>query len=234
MKTHFFYKVIFATAFVLVFTACPKEPQKPFDDSCNSEIPGWGGSLGTVDFATTQEWTIKNDSIFQIWSDAVRASNCGIRDTFVAVSGEELNSNFNADCRSNPDQKGDLFSWCAVSRFADSLCPAPWRVPTEQDFINLDIAMGGTGTNRTAPIHNQFIIDNYLNPDVWGGAFGGRCSWDGTLERQGEWGRYWSSEIDGLWEAFLLGFVSGGNIAPKLKQSLGFGFTLRCVRDGEE
>jgi len=62
---------------------------------------------------------------------------------------------FLIDCRSNPGQKGDLFSWRAVSELKDVLCPYPWRVPTVQDFIDLDIALGGTGESLSSrPLKN--------------------------------------------------------------------------------
>ncbi len=37
---------------------------------CNTAMPEWGGSLGTVSFATNQEWIVGN----KIWSDAVQTS----------------------------------------------------------------------------------------------------------------------------------------------------------------
>ena len=52
---------------------------------------------------------------------------------------------FHIDCRSNPDFFGDLFSWQAVYELKYELCPYPWRVPSVQDFRDLDIAMGGNG-----------------------------------------------------------------------------------------
>ncbi|MCL2027510.1 MAG: hypothetical protein FWG79_03380 [Bacteroidales bacterium] len=231
MKTNLFRLIIFATAFVLVFTSCEKEYDIPEPtSSCNSESQGWGESLGTISRGS-QEWEIKNDSIFQIWSDAVSASNCS-KDTFSSVETQTM---FNADCRSNPDQKGDLFSWCAISLFADSLCPAPWRVPTAQDFIDLDIAMGGSGENRSpANTDNfQFVTDQYLGR--WGGAFGGLSEWDGSLQRQDEWARYWSSTEDNSFDAFWSGFViykDDAAITPKFSQSKSLGLTLRCVKDG--
>jgi len=185
---------------------------------CNFNTPSWGESLGTVSFYTDNEWIIEGNGIFQIWSDAVTATACQKE----AFNGGSLEfQDFNADCRSNPDFPGDLFSWCTVVRFADQLCPYPWRVPTHENFINLDIAMGGTGYLRT---DLDFVNTNYVTR--WGGAFGGWSNADGTLNGQGFWGFYWSRSEDGA----LLPFDTNGNINPQSWGNRDGGLTLRCVR----
>jgi len=189
---------------------------------CNGYLPGWGVSLGTVSFATNQEWTVGN----QIWSDAVTATACQ-KETF---AGESPSLSFNADCRSNPDFPGDLFSWCAVVRFQNLLCPAPWRVPTGQDFIDLDIALGGTGDART---DIEFVNNNYINPAIWGGSFSGATSRSsGTLSGQGIQSSYWSSTDVSYSSASAPGSDSTGRIflnPGSVNKS--FGLALRCIRD---
>ncbi|MCL2413074.1 MAG: Ig-like domain-containing protein, partial [Bacteroidales bacterium] len=196
---------------------------------CNLNIPGWGDSLGMVSFYTDSIWIISN----QVWSDAVTATACQ-KTTFYGGIGNVPNPNFSADCRSNPGFPGDLFSWCAVVRFADELCPYPWRVPIQQDFIDLDIAMGGTGNNRTDA---QFVADNFITR--WGGASGGlSISDDGSLSGQGSSGNYWSqteitpggaaSRLQFITDGFSVGMINVQALVPFLKSS---GNTLRCVRD---
>jgi len=188
----------------------------------STATPGWGASLGTVSFATPQVWTISDNGITQIWSDAVQASNCNKTGFAGGSSGSYL-----ADGRSNPDYKGHLFSWAAVIRFQDQLCPAPWRVPTVQDFINLDLALGGDGTNKMYT--PQYVTDNYINR--WGGAFGGYCGSDGTLLNQGSWAFYRSAAEYNATNARVLYFGTNGDIRPQSSGAKINGFTLRCVRD---
>jgi len=196
---------------------------------CNFNTPGWGESLGVVSFYTDNEWIIEGNGITQIWSDAVTANACQ-KETF---NGGNLEvQDFNADCRSNPNFPGDLFSWCAVVRFADTLCsPAQgWRVPRMQDFIDLDIALGGTGESRDFSDENaQFVEVNYINR--WGGAFGGfGRSAEGCLWFQSSCGFYWSqSEYDTtLGRSFR--FIDSGFVFPQPSKFKGFGFSVRCVR----
>jgi len=168
----------------------------------------------------------RENGITQIWSDAVSATNCQ-KTTFNADPWAGDSYRFNADCRSNPDYSGDLFSWCAIIRFAKQLCPAPWRVPTMQDFIDLDLALGGSGQNRSDT--PQFVTDNYINR--WSGAFGGLCLSDGTLWSQGSRGYYWSqSENDGT-NGRSLNFDTNGTINPQSWDGKNYGLTLRCVQN---
>ena len=188
---------------------------------CNGNLPGWGTSLGTVGFATSQEWTVGN----QIWSDAVTATACD-KTSFDGGVADNLNAAQNADCRSNPGFPGDLFSWCAVVRFGNRLCPYPWRVPTQQDFIDLDIALGGTGRGRNNDI--QFLNDNYMNPAVWGGAFSGLTT-NTQLLHQGNYALYWAHHSTGLHSLALR--ASSGLISPRNTNHRAAGLALRCVRD---
>jgi uncharacterized protein (TIGR02145 family) len=190
------------------------------NQNCNMLTPGWGESLGTV--TRGNERTISGNGITQIWSDAVTATNCQ-KTTFNGATidwDNPTNSNFNADCRSNPDYPGDLFSWCAVIRFQNQLCPAPWRVPTSEDFRDLDIAMGGTGN---FPTFNSNSITR------WGGAFGGGCYYDGSLFNQGSCAYYWSQTGGDATSGRFLYFNTDGIVWLRWGDKY-FGFSLRCVR----
>ena len=211
------------------FTATSKiDAYTALDNFCNTRTPGWGDSLGTVSFHTDQEWTIEGNGITQIWSDAVTATNCQKTD-FNGAAGV---FSFNADCRSNPDFPGDFFSWCAVVRFANVLCPYPWRVPTREDFRNLDIALGGNGEQRFASSSNiatpEFVIENYLNR--WGGFFGGNSALIEELSNQGFRGLYWSlTEFDISFSHHLL-FYAIGTVFPQDAWDKSRGLKLRCIR----
>jgi len=188
---------------------------------CNTNLPGWGKDLGTVSFHTTKEWVITGNGISQTWSDAVTATGCQKTNFNSGLPG-----NFHADCRSNPGRPGDLFSWCAVVRFADKFCPHPWRVPTQPDLIGLDIAMGGSGENRFGDA--QFVRDNYIGR--WGGTFGGDSEPGGKLTRQDTVGLYWSSFEISADEARDFCFRASGSVNPQCGTLKNRGFALRCVR----
>jgi len=196
---------------------------------CNQNVPNWGSSLGVVTFHSQgHDVVISGNGITQTWSGAVTATNCQ-KDAF----NSRLSPNdFNADCRSNPGFPGDLFSWCAVVRFADELCSAPWRVPKMQDFIDLDIAMGGNGQNRFQETVNGHTWQDQLGwyTGFWEGAFGGVCYSDNDMSGQGSSSAYWSQTEASTTGGFRLHFRTLGGIEPQTAANKGMGYTLRCVR----
>jgi len=192
----------------------------------------WPSALGNVSFATDSTWTISGNGIFQIWSDAVQTDYCSNKTSFRggvddgAIWDPKWVS-FNIDCRSNPYHKGDLFSWRAVHDLKEELCPYPWRVPTKQDFVDLDIALGGTGKHQ---IRVPTLRDKYLND--WGGDNGGFCSgMNGVLFMQGFDGRYWSQSEFDINHAFFLFFSSHDHVRASAVMDKANGHSLRCVRD---
>ena len=231
-------------------------------------------NLGKVSFATDSVWIISGNGITQIWSDAVQTDSCSNKkisfdNTFTfncERRGEMLirtdnswkTSELKIDCRPNPGQKGNLFSWLAVSELKDVLCPAPWRVPTIQDFIDLDIAIGGYAMREQAlnelrpgmcfDYRLPIIRDKLIND--WGGAYGGFINSVGQMMEQGLSGYYWTLSEKSMrnvpafvliktTEAHYFRFESNGYIdiprrnseIPPIGAPKGSGFALRCVRD---
>jgi len=199
-------------------------------NGCNGSTPEWGERLGEVSFKTNRTWIVGN----QEWSDVVMATACQ-KESFDGGYGSptpSIPANFNADCCSNSDY-GDLFSWCAVVRFQNQLCPNDWRVPTWEDFQKLDIALGGTGYETLSD--TSFINNKYLNDSIWGGTLGGyRSNFIGSavenLQYQGIRAFYWS-QSDFLDNGFGLRFYSDdGSISPQGSTWKDNGRLLRCVR----
>ncbi|MCL2412933.1 MAG: fibrobacter succinogenes major paralogous domain-containing protein [Bacteroidales bacterium] len=190
----------------------------------------WPTALGNASFATDNIWTISGNGIIQIWSDAVQTDLCSNKTTF--DGGDHERSVFHISCRSNPDFPGDLFSWQAVYELRNELCPYPWRVPTVQDFIDLDIALGGTGESRLGTSSDiatpEFVFNNYITG--WGGAFGGLVLPDASLHSQGLSGTYWSQTEHNTIVGLRLGFSMEGHVTPHNGSFKDRGFSLRCVR----
>jgi hypothetical protein len=190
----------------------------------------WQTQLGMASFVTNQTWTISNGTITQTWSDAVQTDSCSSKTTF--NGGNWVTSQYRVDCRNNPNGKGDLFSFqaAAISQPHLQLCQHPWRVPTRQDFINLDIALGGNGSSRTDYV---FFYENYIGR--WGADLGGSCNGSGVLAGQGTgtnlWRYYWSSSVADWNEGYSLFLRSDGHSWPA-NGWLGMenGFAIRCVK----
>jgi len=103
--------------------------------------------------------------------------------------------------------------------------PAGWRVPTKDDFVSLDILLGGTGAACNAcPELLQAYVSN------WGGAFGGYAN-DGAVLSPGTHGYYWSSTENSSTTSYRL-HLSGtsSNVNPQATNAWTIGYPVRCVR----
>ncbi len=198
--------------------------------SCNSGT----FNFGTVSFASATTRTITGivdgQPITQVWSAAVVASGCNK----TAFNGGS-SGNYNADCRSNPSYPGSLFSWCAVTRYAATLCPAPWRVPSEQDFVNLDKAMGGNGANRSgSAVLGELSRYVGTGANQWGGAYGGQAYANVYYNVNATYGNttFYMSQTDrGSQDNYVaLMLYSKGWLYPAVGYAKTHGGTLRCVR----
>jgi uncharacterized protein (TIGR02145 family) len=172
--------------------------------------------LGKITFATSKTWKVKT----QTWSDVVIAAGAESKVTF---DGGSI-GNYKADWRNNPDYAGTLFSWEAVNKYKKYLCPSPWHVPEMDDFINLDKALGGSGSSHSlSGVSTKYVSD-------WGGAYGGYCHSDGSLDYQGSDAYYWSQSETSATYGYYLSFSTDGNVHPQDFNYKNYGFLLRCVR----
>ena len=194
----------------------------------------WGGNANIE----TQTWTITgtgaNAHISQVWSDAVQVSNCDK----TSYNGGSSSINYNTDCRNATNGfDGHYFSWCFVKRYEALLCPGDWRVPSREDFIDLDIALGGTGGTHS----NMAVIAGYAGTSGSGLA---------AVNRAGAWGgarftafvnnlqdnssaaqsNYWSSSESIATNAFGLTYTQNTVYLQSGNPHKGNGFALRCVR----
>ena len=223
--------------------------------NCNmTQIPTFaGGSLGTPYFRTSQIWSIFGNGISQEWSDVVLAPGCN--HVTYSVTGNATTpytsackwslNNSGVPAGSNGTRPtttqapgtstyyGDFFSWCMLHRYVEDLCPDTWRVPTCQDFVNLDVALGGTGINRSGAgdVRDKLTNISGTAGQFWGGTYGGFCNGAGVLYYQGAYADYWSStQLSGT-NARYLYINTNGTVNPQDSYyGKVQGMVLRCVR----
>jgi len=191
-------------------------------------------TITSADFATAQTWSPGTSSL--VWSDAVISPQCTPRGD--SYNGGSTN-NYNVDCRAPTNGfDGHYFSWCAVMKYADILCPGTWRVPTTAEFLELHQSLGHAApATQTGSV--PIIADTYMGIIGTGGP-------DGVTENHGgSWGgsrfnayagslsstdsNYWSSSEDSTTSAFDLRY-SASNVYPQHTPTKTNGFALRCVR----
>jgi len=224
-------------------TKCPGYVQYPYSNCAASTV-----TLGTVGFASTKTWPIKdaNGIVVQTWSAPVTATAC----RKITYSGTATGSSYNADCRSNNGNNpaphstyGDLFSWCMIAQYGEMLCPQSdgWRVPTAEDFCYLDVTLNKRSdgcANTICGGVGQNYINRYLVQDNagygWGAQWSGKIGVNGTFQYVGEtW--YVASKTQGIDGYFVFHHAYIGNYCLYPNNRGGShlpseAHTLRCVR----
>jgi uncharacterized protein (TIGR02145 family) len=199
--------------------------------SCATESNLTAG-IGTASFISDKTWTVAG----RIWSDDVTATGCQ-KTTYL---GDPNSGAYRSDCRSNPGY-GDLFSWCAIIRYQDVLCPDGWRIPTKEEFITLDKEFGFIG-GYFEPDWAK-VEATYLGADKWGAKLGGYCldketmgMPGGTLLSQDKTAAWWASDENttGKGNGFCLYLSKGGDFPPTIDinymSMFDQGQSLRCIK----
>jgi hypothetical protein len=171
--------------------------------------------------ASTQTWVITGNGITQIWSDRINVPVCD-KDSYV-------NDNSNPQCRSHTlnSVKYYYYNWPYVNANQTTMCPpgSNWRVPTKDDFVALDIALGGNGVNNRA-VTPEWFQTTYMN--TWHGEFSGHAE-QGQTPGVPNQIAYWSTMHSDEHFAYGLQYapdeltVYGPHWKP-------YGLLCRCVR----
>lgn len=143
---------------------------------------------------------------------------------------------------SNVTNYGRLYNWYAVDD-ERGLCPTGWHVPTDGEFMTLEMALGmseaeassngarGTdqGTQmKSSPSDNPSW--NGTNSSGFSGLAGGRLNFVSLFNGGGIYGDFWSASASGT-EAWYRRLYGEFNEVWRSSNNQGNGFSVRCVRD---
>lgn len=146
------------------------------------------------------------------WIVSTNAEESYIYNWYTATGGPTSNIGYNT---TNPS--GDI-------------CPKGWQLPSggsSSDFRNLDVAMGGTGTNRTDAAARDRFMNSYTAAPVKMNYTGYRSG--GSTDSTTTAAFYLSRTVVDSDYAYYLYFSSSGNLSPQYYTSKYFGFAMRCV-----
>jgi hypothetical protein len=146
--------------------------------------------------ATTQTWTLGGLT----WSDAIQMPDCNTEDF------EESDTEPQGRSYRSGGNTYYYYNWAYVNANKKTMCPSPWRVPTEADFTKLyDLDM-----NAKEATFGE-----------WG--MGGHA--DGSSVKEvGTHGYYWAFP-----EIYYYCYYYGDDSDVEPLEH--FGFRVRCVRD---
>ena len=134
------------------------------------------------------------------------------------------------------DSNGNLYNWytatAGTSGSSYSICPKGWRLPTGGsggEFAALDIALGGTGSNRTNANTYSTFTGAYTSGNNAGFTPLPGCIY-GSLDGVGSDGFWWSSTASGSDYAYRLYLGSGDSrVYPQDYVDRYGGYSVRCV-----
>jgi uncharacterized protein (TIGR02145 family) len=139
---------------------------------------------------------------------------------------------------------GRLYNWYAVND-ARGLCPTGFHVPTDGEWMTLEMALGMTsaqansagwrGTDQGTQMKSSPSDTpawNGTNSSVFSALPGGlRSSLDGAFYYGGDSGFWWSSSADGADGAWARNLASVNVSVNRSSYYRRVGFSVRCVRD---
>jgi uncharacterized protein (TIGR02145 family) len=199
-------------------------------DGCNTTFTPSGGqyTLRVVPdaalppYSGTLTWTVGT----QIWSGALSNPVTGC--TSATVFGP-TNPPTVAYYRSEElyDDSGYLYNWKCSNEQRSNLCPSPWRLPKQSDFVALDIALGGNGGQRV--VSSDWLNATYVG--LWGARFGKTLSaYESNVFIYNKFS-YWADQLQGgsAGNAYLR-LSEDNDLCPICSSYWNVGCQLRCVR----
>jgi len=162
----------------------------------------------------------------------------------MTVYGEGTSTVYNGsdDEVSNLADYGRLYNWYAVDD-ARGLCPSDWHVPTDGEFMTLEMELGMSeseangsgwrGTDQGTQMKSSASDSpswNGTNSSGFSGLAGGYRNSNGAFLSEGDIGYFWSASAYGAnaWFRFLDG---GDTEVFRFYNYQRYGFSVRCVRD---
>jgi hypothetical protein len=142
----------------------------------------------------------------QTWSDRIVLKVCTYKSTLTSSSTDLSVQEYTTS------GSRVYYNWGCVNARNTSLCPTPWRVPVEADFLDLILELGGSGRSAASAIG-----------DAWG--YGGYAMMDGVLDSSiAFWGT--NTPASNQWR-FLKCTATNVFMGSMMKYTA---FQLRCVQ----
>ncbi len=233
---------------LLIFTACEKDE----DDGPATDDPTNEGTVTDIDgnvYSTvqigTQTWMAENLK--------TTTYNNGTSIDLVTDTTAWENNTTGAYCWYDNDQAqyaetyGALYNWYAVN--TGNLCPSGWHVPTDEEWKTLEMELGMSqieadslgyrGTNEGSKLAGNAALwnDGSLENDSEFGSSGftalpgGRRDFNGTFDRLGLSGNWWSAtEYRHNLARYRYMFYNYSYVRREgyLEET---GFSVRCLKD---
>ena len=172
----------------------------------------------------------------------VNADNTNFGAQAVYGEGTSQVNNGSDDEVTNLADYGRLYNWYAVDD-ARGLCPSGWHVPTDGEWMTLEMGLGMTeaqanSTGLRGTDQGTQMKSSPVDSPSWDGTntsglsvlAGGTRGLDGGFWNEGGSGYCWSASANGA-DALGRALVSGFTGVDRDYINQLYGFPVRCVRD---
>jgi len=129
-------------------------------------------------------------------------------------------------------QYGWLYNGYAATD-ARGICPTAWRLPTDAEFTNLCLALGGThlaGGSLKASWGWQTPNTGANGSSGWNGLPGGQRNMSGNFLYRSYGGYWWSSTAPAADQLWMRDLSYSDTSVARFAAGRRFGFSVRCVR----
>jgi uncharacterized protein (TIGR02145 family) len=172
-----------------------------------------------------QIWVVGIGATKQYWSDIVNIPACSAS-TYIG------NKTDTPECLKNAnDYPAYYYNASYVKANSHALCSDGWRVPTREDFIQLDKNLGGNGTGSyNKGQETTDLLNAYKN--TWGATFYGIAVSTNVLNisGRGHYVQYWSTTEFSASSSYNLNLSDDPSIWIT-DNGGGRGFPVRCVKN---
>jgi uncharacterized protein (TIGR02145 family) len=154
----------------------------------------------------------------------------------------EAYSWYNNNEATNKPLYGALYNWFAVN--TGELCPTGWHVPTDAEFMTLEMQLGMTeaqtlltswrGTDQGTQMKNNagWVTGNGTNSSGFAGLPGGyRIYTDGAFQHAGDIGYWWTRSAETTDRSFMRQLESTHATVERNNADNNAGKSVRCLKN---
>ncbi len=141
---------------------------------------------------------------------------------------------YNNDEATNKNTYGALYNWYAVK--SGKLCPAGWKVPSDQDWTTLFNSLGGDSTLVGGKLKEAGTA-HWVTPNTGADNSSGFTALpagshytNGVFYLMGKYGWYWSSNESSSEEAWHIYVQYNTSNIYRKAASKKIGFSVRCIK----
>lgn len=129
---------------------------------------------------------------------------------------------------------GAIYSWFAINTI--KLAPIGWHIPSDAEWTVLINFLGGENyaggkLKESGLIHWVTPNTSANNESGFVGLPGGFRYFDGSFNKIGFEGYYWSSTVYDLQDAYCRSINSSSGRVYRINASKGYGYSVRCIKD---